>query len=111
MVVNQYEERMLCMLMLLPYAPARTWCLSRASRSTIAIVDYYCTLLLARRRATPAGGADAPEMHDASELSLTQKILDGPARLLGRVFSSTIPEPDTAHITVSQHATGCEPSP
>ena len=61
------------------------------------MVDYYLHLLPgvrfrhARRRLTLLS------CHDASELPLTQKILERP-RLLGRIWSA-IPDPDTAHIT------------
>jgi hypothetical protein len=80
--VHHYEERMLCMLML---PMPRTHMVFVTSQPVATpIVDYYLHLLPgvpfrhARRRLTLLS------CHDASELSLTQKILERP-RLLGRV--------------------------
>jgi len=94
--VHHYEERMLCMLMLLRMP--RTHLVFVTSQPVATpIVDYYLHLLPgvpfrhARRRLTLLS------CHDASELPLTQKILERP-RLLGRIWSA-IPDPEVAHIT------------
>src|SRR5918998_2106588 len=95
--VHHYEERMLCMLMLLRM-PRTHMVFVTSQPVATPIVDYYLHLLLpgvpfrhARRRLTLLS------CHDASDLPLTQKILERP-RLLGRIWSA-IPDPDAAHIT------------
>jgi hypothetical protein len=94
--VHHYEERMLFMLMLLRMP--RTHLVFVTSQPVATpIIDYYLHLLPgvpfrhARRRLTLLS------CHDASDLPLTQKILERP-RLLGRIWSA-IPDPEAAHIT------------
>ncbi|MDQ3923058.1 MAG: carboxylate-amine ligase, partial [Actinomycetota bacterium] len=94
--VHHYEERMLCLLMLLRMP--RTHLVFVTSQPIAApIVDYYLHLLPgvpfrhARRRLTLLSS------HDASNVPLTQKILERP-RLVERIWSA-IPDTNTAHIT------------
>ncbi len=94
--VQHYEERMLCMLMLLRLP--RTHVVYLTSQPVDpAIVDYYLHLLPgipgghARRRLTLLA------CHDATPVSLTRKILDRP-RLMRRIRDA-IPDPATAHMT------------
>ena len=92
---HHYEERMLCMLMLLRLPRTHVIYVTSQSIAT-AIVDYYLHLLPgiplrhARSRLTLLA------CHDASDISLTQKILDRP-RLMERIRSAIIPE--AAHMT------------
>ena len=94
--VHHYEERMLCMLMLLRM-PCTHMVFVTSQPVATPIVDYYLHLLPgvpfrhARRRLTLLS------CHDGSELPLTQKILERP-RLLGRIWGA-IPDPESAHIT------------
>src|SRR5918997_4852623 len=94
--VHHYEERMLCLLMLLRMP--RTHLVFVTSQPIAApIVDYYLHLLPgvpfrhARWRLTLLS------CHDASNVPLTQKILER-RRLVERIWSA-IPDPNTAHIT------------
>src|ERR671939_623627 len=94
--VHHYEERMLCMLMLLRLP--RTNLVYVTSRPVAAtIIDYYLHLLPgipvshARRRLTLLN------CHDASKGPLTQKILERP-RLLKRIRAA-IPDARAAHMT------------
>jgi hypothetical protein len=94
--VNHYEERMLCMLMLLRMPRTHLVFVTSQPIAT-PIVDYYLHLLPgvpfqhARRRLTLLS------CYDASKLPLTQKILDRP-RLMERIWTA-IPDPEAAHIT------------
>lgn len=91
-----YEERLLCMLMLLRMPRAH---LVYVTSQPIAptIIDYYLHLLPgvpvshARRRLTLLS------CHDGSNVPLSQKVLARP-RLLDRV-KAAIPNPATAHLT------------
>lgn len=94
--VEYYEERLLCLLMLL--GMPRTQVIYITSRAIApSIVDYYLHLLPgvpashARRRLTMI------DCDDGSMRPLTAKILSRP-RLLDRIRRS-IAHPDTAHIT------------
>ncbi len=94
--VQYYEERMLCMLMLLRLP--RTHVIFVTSTPVHpTIIDYYLHLLTdvpgahARRRLTLLS------CHDASSVPLTRKILDRP-RLIERIRRA-IPEVDAAHMT------------
>src|SRR5919199_1161600 len=94
--MHHYEERMLCMLMLLRMP--RTHLIYVTSQPVAAtIIDYYLHLLPgvpvshARRRLTLLS------CHDASKAPLTQKILERP-RLLERIRAA-IPEIQAAHMT------------
>jgi hypothetical protein len=94
--VHHYEERMLCMLMLLRMPRTHLVFVTSQPIAT-PIVDYYLHLLPgvplrhARRRLTLLN------CYDASKLPLTQKILGRP-RLMERIWTA-IPDPDAAHIT------------
>lgn len=93
---HHYEERLLCMLMLLRL-PRTHLIFVTSQHVPMAIVDYYLHLLPgvplrhARRRLTLLS------CHDASDVPLTQKILDRP-RLLERIRSA-IPDPLSAHLS------------
>ena len=94
--VHHYEERLLCMLMLLRMPGAN---LVYVTSQPIAptIVDYYLHLLTgiptshARRRLTLLS------CHDASSAPLTQKILARP-RLMDRIRAA-VPDPGAVHMT------------
>ena len=94
--VHYYEERLLCMLMLLRMPRTRLVFVT-SQHIPMAIVDYYLHLLPgvplrhARRRLTLLS------CHDSSDVPLTQKILDRP-RLIERIRAA-IPEQDPAHLT------------
>jgi hypothetical protein len=94
--VRHYEERMLCMLMLLRLPRAQVLFVTSEPVDP-TIIDYYLHLLPgipsshARRRLTLFS------CHDSSPVPLTQKILDRP-RLLSRIRES-ISDPGTAHMT------------
>ena len=94
--IHYYEERMLCLLMLLQL-PRTNLIFVTSQPIHDAIIDYYLHLLPgipgyhARRRLTLLS------CHDSSSISLTQKILQRP-RLLARIRAA-IPDPEVAHIT------------
>ncbi|RMH15688.1 MAG: carboxylate-amine ligase [Acidobacteria bacterium] len=94
--VQHYEERLLCMLMLLRLPHTHVIYLTSLPVDP-TIVDYYLHLLPgipsnhARRRLTLLAA------HDGSPTPLTRKILDRP-RLLRRIRSA-IPDPETAHLS------------
>jgi hypothetical protein len=91
-----YEERLLCLLMLLRRPGIRIVFLTSLQLAP-ATVEYYLQLLPgvplshAQRRLTLLS------CHDASAAALTRKILDRP-RLLERI-RSCIPDPASAHMT------------
>ncbi len=93
---HHYEERMLCMLMLLRLPRTHVIYVTSQSIAT-AIVDYYLHLLPgiplrhARSRMTLLA------CHDASDIPLTQKILDRP-RLMNRIRGA-IADHGAAHMT------------
>ncbi len=93
---HHYEERMLCMLMLLRLPHGRLIYVTSQQISS-PIVDYYLHLLPgiphqhARQRLTLLS------CHDASSTPLTQKILERP-RLIERIRSA-IPDLRAAHLT------------
>ena len=93
---HHYEERMLCLLMLLRYPRAKLVFLS-STQIDPSIVDYYLHLLQgipsthARRRLRMM------HCHDASARPLTEKLLERP-RLLDRIRRE-IENPATAHLT------------
>jgi len=93
---HHYEERMLCMLMLLRLPRTHVIYVTSQSIAT-AIVDYYLHLLPgiplrhARSRLTLLA------CHDASDVPLTQKILDRP-RLMDRIRQA-IADHGAAHMT------------
>jgi hypothetical protein len=94
--VHHYEERMLCLLLLLRLPRCRVIFLSSTPIAD-SIVDYYLHLLPgvpyahARRRLTMMA------CHDASHRPLTAKILERP-RLLQRILEA-IPDQGAAHMT------------
>lgn len=94
--VHHYEERLLCMLMLLRM-PRTELVYVTSQPISPAIVDYYLHLLPgvpfnhARRRLTLLS------CHDASRVPLTRKVLERP-RLLRRIRES-IPDVRSAHMT------------
>jgi hypothetical protein len=93
---HHYEERLLCMLMLLRL-PRTHLVFVTSQHIPMAIVDYYLHLLPgvplrhARRRLTLLS------CHDASDVPLTQKILDRP-RLVERIREA-IADPNSAHLS------------
>jgi PGM1 C-terminal domain len=93
---HHYEERMLCLLMLLRLPRTRIVFLTSMPVSEI-IIDYYLHLLPgipaqhARRRLTLL------PCYDGSPAALTAKLLSRP-RLLQRILEA-IPDPATAHMT------------
>ena len=94
--VHHYEERMLCLLMLLQFPRTNVvYVSSQPIHDTI--IDYYLHLLPgipskhARQRLTLLS------CHDSSSMPLSQKILERP-RLLERIREA-IPDPASAHIT------------
>ncbi|HEX5848830.1 MAG TPA: hypothetical protein VFY59_06505, partial [Rubrobacter sp.] len=93
---HHYEERMLCMLMLLRLPRTHVIYVTSQHIAT-AIVDYYLHLLPgiplrhARSRLTLLA------CHDASDIPLTQKILDRP-RLIDRIRGA-IADDRAAHMT------------
>ena len=94
--VHYYEERLLCMLMLLRMPRTHLVFVTSQPIAT-AIVDYFLHLLPgvplrhARRRLTLLS------CHDASNVPLTKKILERP-RLIERIRAA-IPDPGAAHLT------------
>jgi PGM1 C-terminal domain len=93
---NHYEERLLCMLMLLRLPHTHLVYVTSQPLSP-TIVDYYLQLLPgvpishARRRLTLLS------CHDCSDTPLTQKLLDRP-RLLERIRAA-VPDPTSVHMT------------
>jgi pheganomycin biosynthesis PGM1-like protein len=94
--VHHYEERMLCLLLLLRLPRTRVIYVTSAPIPD-TIIDYYLHLLPgipslhARRRLTLVA------CNDASPLPLTRKILERP-RVLERIREA-IPDLDSAHMT------------
>lgn len=94
--VVHYEERMLCLLLLLRYPRARVVYITSAPIAE-PIVDYYLHLLSgipgrhARKRLVLLS------CYDSSVAPLTQKILERP-RLIQRIRDA-IPDPKSAHMT------------
>src|SRR5262249_45183045 len=94
--VHHYEERMLCLLLLLRMPRTRVIYVTSTPISE-TIIDYYLHLLPgvpgvhARRRLTLVS------CNDASQAALTRKILDRP-RVLDRIREA-IPDAATAHMT------------
>src|ERR671916_2096350 len=93
---HHYEERLLCMLMLLRL-PRTNVVYVTSQHIATAIVDYYLHLLPGIPLRHARSRLTLLSCHDASDLPLTQKILERP-RLLGRIWNA-IPDPESAHIT------------
>lgn len=91
-----YEQRLLCMLLLLRYPAARVVYVTSEPISP-AIIDYYLQLLPgiprdhARRRLTLLS------CHDPSPRALVEKVLERP-RLMARL-KAAMGDPDQAHLT------------
>ena len=94
--VNHYEERMLCMLMLLRMPRTHLVFVTSQPIAT-PIVDYYLHLLPGVPLRHARGRLTLLSCYDASKLPLTQKVLERP-RLMERIWSA-IPDPEAAHIT------------
>jgi hypothetical protein len=93
---HHYEERLLCMLMLLRLP--RTHVVYVTSQNIAsAIVDYYLHLLPGIPLRHARSRMTLLSCHDASDVPLTRKILDRP-RLLERIRSA-ITDPQAAHMT------------
>src|ERR671929_1781165 len=90
---HHYEERMLCMLMLLRLPRTRIIYVTSQHIAT-AIVDYYLHLLPGIPLRHARGRLTLLSCHDSSEAPLTQKILDRP-RLMNRIRSAIAD--DAAH--------------
>src|SRR5215207_9231801 len=94
--VHHYEERLLCMLMLLRMPRTRLVFVTSQQVPT-ATLDYYLHLLPgvplrhARNRLTLLS------CHDSSDVPLTQKILDRP-RLMERIREA-VADPNAAHLS------------
>src|SRR5215203_4499461 len=87
---HHYEERLLCMLMLLRL-PRTHLVYVTSQHIATAIVDYYLHLLPGIPMSHARGRLTLLACHDASDIPLTQKILERP-RLMERIRSALIPE-------------------
>jgi hypothetical protein len=94
--VHHYEERLLCMLMLLRMPRTRLVFVTSQSIPP-AIVDYYLHLLPGVPLRHARGRLTLLSCHDSSDVPLTQKILDRP-RLIERIRAA-VPDPESAHLT------------
>ncbi|CAM2068855.1 PGM1-C domain-containing protein [Sulfidibacter corallicola] len=94
--VHHYEERMLCMLMLLRLPRTRLIYITSQSLD-VSVIDYFLNLL----PGVPVGHARKRLLlfncHDASGVPLSLKLLQRP-RLLERIRRA-IPDPLAAHLT------------
>jgi hypothetical protein len=102
--VQHYEERLLCLLMLLRLPRTRV-VLVTSQPVHPSIIDYYLHLLPGVPAAHARARLTLLSAHDGSSAPLTQKILARP-RLLERLRAA-IPDPMTAHLTCF-NATGLE---
>ena len=93
---HHYEERLLCMLMLLRLPRTRVVYVT-SQQVPNAIVDYYLHLLPGVPLRHARSRLTLLSCHDASDVPLTRKILDRP-RLVERIRSAVV-DPDAAHIT------------
>jgi hypothetical protein len=94
--VHHYEERLLCMLMLLRM-PRTHLVFVTSQQVPTAIVDYYLHLLPGVPLRHARGRLTLFSCHDSSDVPLTQKILDRP-RLLDRIRGA-IADPESAHLS------------
>jgi hypothetical protein len=94
--VHHYEERLLCMLMLLRMPRTRLVFVTSQSIPD-AIIDYYLHLLPGVPLRHARGRLTLLSCHDSSDEPLTKKILDRP-RLVERIRAA-ITDTDAAHIT------------
>ena len=93
---HHYEERMLCMLMLLRLPRTHVIYVTSQSIAT-AIVDYYLHLLPGTPLRHARSRLTLLACHDASDVPLTQKILDRP-RLMNRIRGA-VADHGAAHMT------------
>lgn len=93
---HYYEERMLCMLMLLRLPRTRVIYLSSAPIAP-SIIDYYLNLLPGIPSIHAKSRLVLLSCHDSSDGSLTEKLLQRP-RLLARIRQA-IADPADAHLT------------
>jgi hypothetical protein len=94
--VHHYEERLLCMLMLLRMPRTRLVFVTSQPVAT-SIVDYYLHLLPGVPLRHARSRLTLLSCYDASDEPLTKKILDRP-RLLGRI-KGAIADPESAHLS------------
>ncbi len=94
--VSHYEERMLCMLMLLRLPRARLVFVT-SSPIDPAIVDYYLHLLPGIPGRHARGRLTLLSCRDGTPVPLTEKLLRRP-RMLERIRAA-IPAPEAAHLT------------
>jgi hypothetical protein len=95
--VHHYEERLLCMLMLLRM-PRTHLVFLTSQQIPNAIVDYYLHLLPGVPLRHARSRLTLLSCHDSSDVPLTRKILDRP-RLVERIRAA-IADPEAAHLTV-----------
>jgi PGM1 C-terminal domain len=93
---HHYEERLLCMLMLLRRPRTHVVYVTSQHIAT-AIVDYYLHLLPGIPLRHARARLTLLSCHDSSDAPLTQKILDRP-RLVERIRSA-ISDPEAAHLS------------
>ena len=93
---HHYEERLLCMLMLLRM-PRTRLVLVTSQQVASAIVDYYLHLLPGVPLRHARSRLTLLSCHDSSDQPLTKKILDRP-RLIERI-KAAIADPESAHMT------------
>ena len=93
---HHYEERMLCMLMLLRL-PRTHVVYVTSQHIPMAIIDYYLHLLPGVPLRHARSRMSLLSCHDASDVPLTRKILDRP-RLIERIREA-IDDPNAAHMT------------
>jgi hypothetical protein len=94
--VHHYEERMLCLLMLLHLPRTRVIYLSSAPIDP-AIIDYYLSLLPGVPYAHARARLTLIAAHDRSAVPLTRKVLERP-HLLARIAQAASPLED-AHLS------------
>ncbi len=94
--VNHYEERMLCLLLLLRFPRTRVIYLT-STPIAAPIIDYYLHLLPGIPAQHAMKRLVLLSCYDSSDMPLTAKILARP-RLLQRIRDA-VPDPETAHLT------------
>ncbi|MCB1474931.1 MAG: carboxylate-amine ligase [Rhodobiaceae bacterium] len=94
--VNQYEQRMLCLLMLLRYPNAHVIYVT-SEPIPPSVIDYYLHLLPGVPRNHAYRRLTLLACHDGSDQPLTAKILDRP-RLVERIRQAIV-DPARAHMT------------
>ena len=102
--VSHYEERLLCMLMLLRLPRARVVYVTSEPIAQ-SIIDYFLHLLPGIPEAHARDRLTLLSCHDSRSVPLTQKILERP-RLQKRILDA-IADPETAHISCF-NSTGLE---